>query len=91
MLEGATVVHLLSARRQQRLEEEARKLEEKAQQPKKTVVRRTEWEVEYIKVCYLCILIFNVVSIFLVNFAFFLFYAMKVVAEKTWYLVKESW
>jgi hypothetical protein len=40
----------LSARRQQRREEEARKLEEKAQQPKKTVVRRTEWEVEYIKV-----------------------------------------
>jgi hypothetical protein len=37
-------------RRQQRREEEARRLEEKAKQPKKTVVRRTEWEVECIKV-----------------------------------------
>jgi len=42
-------------------------VEERAKKPKKPVVRRTEWEVEYIK-------------------------AMKVVAEKTWYLVKfENW
>ena len=38
------------ARREQRREEEARKLEEKAQKPKKAVVRRTEWEVEFVKV-----------------------------------------